>query len=83
MILWKQTLEPKLERFTPSTNLNPNLQFDKLPTPTYTMGLKKSSTPHHQGGEGGLKLWWMSQFQSKTNEKQEFSKNLRTVLHSP
>ena len=31
--------QPHLERFIPSTKLNPHLPFDKLPTPTYTMGV--------------------------------------------
>ena len=42
-------LNPHLERFTPSTNLNANLLFDKLPTPTYTMVLKKTLTAQHDG----------------------------------
>ena len=42
--------QPHLERFTPNTELNPHLHFYKLPTPTYTMVSKKSSTPHQGGG---------------------------------
>ena len=38
MFLW---LNPHLERFTPSTKLNPHLCSSKCPTPTYTVGLEK------------------------------------------
>ena len=44
--------QPHLERFTPSTKLNPHLHFDKLPTPTYTLVLKKPSTPPPPGWGG-------------------------------
>ena len=47
MFLW---LNPHLEIFTPSPKLNPHLCSSKCPTPTYTEGLEKPSTPHQGGG---------------------------------
>ena len=38
ILLW---LIPHLQRFAPSTNLNPYLHSSKLPTPTYTVFWKK------------------------------------------
>ena len=43
---------PNLERFTPSTKLNPYLSFCKCPTPTYRVVFEKPSTPPHQCGGG-------------------------------
>ena len=43
-------LNPHLERFTPSTKLNPYLCSSKCQTPTYRAGLEKPSTPHEGGG---------------------------------
>ena len=42
--------QPPPWKIYPSTKLNPHLHFDKLPTPTYTMVLKKPLTPHQGGG---------------------------------
>ena len=47
-ILWKQMflwLNPHLERFTPSTKLNPHLYSSKFPTPTYTEGSELQPPP--------------------------------------
>ena len=44
-------LNPHLEIFTPSTKLNPHLCSGKCPTPPYTAGLDKPSTPSPPG-------WW-------------------------
>ena len=55
-ILRRQTfmwLSPHLEIFTPSTKLNPHLCSGKCPTPPYTAGLDKPSTPSPPGWWGG------------------------------